>query len=82
MTVISIEQFRAQLDRYLAATTESDVILTRDGKPCFLLRALQGANGSEAAEHEDSPEFWRMIQQRRQEKAIPWEEAKLQLDLE
>jgi len=82
VTVISIEQFRAQLDRYLAATTESDVVLTRDGKPCFLLRAIPDAQGSETDEHEDSAEFWRMIRQRRQEQSIPWEEAKKQLDLE
>jgi antitoxin (DNA-binding transcriptional repressor) of toxin-antitoxin stability system len=81
MTVISIEQFREHLDRYLAET-EGDVILTRDGKPCFLLRALRDTDGSDTGEHEDSPEFWQMIHQRRQEKAIPWEEAKTQLDLE
>jgi hypothetical protein len=82
MTVISIEQFRQQMDRYLAATAESDVILTQDGKPCVLLRAIHDTGGSDGGNFADSPEFWRMIQQRRQETGIPWEEAKKQLDLE
>ena len=29
MTVISIEQFRQELDRYLAESTATDIILTR-----------------------------------------------------
>jgi hypothetical protein len=79
VTVISIEQFRQEMDRYLTDAAASDLVLTREGKPCYLLRAIhEGANGAD----EYPAEFWTMIRQRRQEKGIAWKEAKKLLDLD
>lgn len=81
MKTVSVEEFRAHLDEYLAAAVSRDVILTNDGKPWLVLHAI-------AAEEEDSraftrsPEFWQMIRARRQEQGIPWEEARKELGLE
>ena len=36
----------------------------------------------DSQEFADSEAFWKMIQERRQETGIPWEEAKKQLDLD
>lgn len=79
MTIISIEEFRKQMDRYLAATAQNDIVLTQDGKPCYVLRSIRADNGDDVVE---SAEFWAMIRQRRQEQGIPWEDAKKQLDLD
>ncbi len=82
MTVISVEEFRGQLDHYLEATADGDVVLTREGKPVAVLRAFHENGEEDSNAFAQSPEFWRMIRERRQEKGVPWEEARKQLDLE
>ena len=81
MTVISVEEFRGQVDRYVDAAVEGDVVLTREGKPVAVLKAIQENGDADSDAFAQSPEFWRMIRERRQEKGIPWEEARNQLDL-
>ena len=81
MKTIDIDQLRAHLDDYLAEAVREDVVVTHDGKPWVVLRAaLVGED--ETADLAGSPEFWDMIQQRRTEPSISWEEAKTQLDLD
>ncbi len=82
MTTISVEEFRANPDQYLAETAKGDVVLTQDGKPWVVVRAVDDDQKRLSAAYAQSSEFWHMIQERRQEKAIPWEEARRQLDLE
>lgn len=79
MKVISIDEFRSHVDEYLAAAATGDVVLVRNGKPEVLLCA---ASHDPDIEIIDSPEFWRMIHERRQEQAIPWDAARQQLDLD
>jgi hypothetical protein len=81
MKVVSIEAFRTQVDHFLAATVNGDVILTRDGKPSILLRAIPEYGDEDEGTFAGSAEFWQMIRQRCQEQGIPWEEAKKELDL-
>jgi prevent-host-death family protein len=66
MKAVTVDEFRAHVDEYLAEAATDDVVLTQDGKPCLVL---------------NSEAFWKMIQERRQETGIPWEEAKKQLNL-
>ena len=40
------------------------------------------ANDEEDRAYINVPEFWKMIEERRREPGIPWEEAKKQLDLD
>ena len=79
MTTVSIEEFRAQVDSYLAAAARDTVVVTQDGKPWIVLHAADD-NGDAA--FEQSPAFWRLIHERRNEQGIPWEEARKQLDLD
>ena len=81
MKTVTLEEFRAHVDRYLAEAEQEDVVLTRNDKPYVVLQPVS----SKAGETDDlvrSPEFWRMIQERRNEMAIPWAEAKKQLEIE
>jgi antitoxin (DNA-binding transcriptional repressor) of toxin-antitoxin stability system len=75
MKTISIEEFRSHVDDCLGETAKGDVILTQNGRPWILLRALQEDETSD-------PAFRELIRQRRLEQGIPWEEAKKQLNLE
>lgn len=82
MTRVSIEEFRAHPDRFLAETAKGDVVLTQGGEPWVVLRAVEDDQDRLSAAYAKSPEFRRMIQQRRQERGIPWGEAKEQLGLD
>jgi prevent-host-death family protein len=82
MTTVSVEEFQAHPDRYLAETAKGDVVLMQNGQPWVVLRSVDDDQDRLSASYANSPDFWRMIEQRRQECGIPWEEARRQLDLE
>jgi prevent-host-death family protein len=82
MTIVSVEEFRAHPDQYLAETAKGDVVLTQNGEPWVVLRGVGEDQDRLSAAYAHSPAFWRLIQERRQEQGIPWEEARGQLDLE
>ncbi len=52
------------------------VIVTRQGKPWIILHAVTEDWDAESAALAQSPEFWKMIRERRSEEASPWDEAK------
>lgn len=82
MTSVSVEDFRAHPDQYLAEVEKGDVILMQNGQLWIVLRGVNDDQDRLSAAYANSPEFWQMIQQRRKEPGIPWEEARTQLDLE
>jgi hypothetical protein len=79
MKTISVEEFRANVDRYLAAAEHENVLLTRDDEPCMLLQGIANPPKADSAEFVGSPAFWEMIRERRKELPIPWGEAKKSL---
>jgi antitoxin (DNA-binding transcriptional repressor) of toxin-antitoxin stability system len=79
---VTVEEFRAHIDQYLAETAQGEVLLTQDGKPWVILRAAGQELDDDSSAFAKSPEFWRMIAERRREQGIPWEEAQKLLDLE
>jgi prevent-host-death family protein len=79
---LSMEEFRAQVDRFLEETARGDIIITREGKPWVVIRSVANDLNGDSARFADSAEFWQMIRERRQEKGIPWEEAEKLLDLD
>jgi prevent-host-death family protein len=81
MTIVSVEDFRANPDQYLAQTSQGDVVLTQNGEPWVVLRGVDNDQDRLSAAYANSPEFWEMIRQRRQEQGIPWEQARQQLEL-
>jgi PHD/YefM family antitoxin component YafN of YafNO toxin-antitoxin module len=82
MNTVSIEEFRAHLDKYLVNAASSDVVLTREGKPWLVLRAIRLEEDEASEALTRRPEFWQMIRERRQEQGIPWEEARKELGLD
>ena len=40
MKTVSMEEFRSRLDEVLEETVRGDVVLTRDGKPWLVIRAV------------------------------------------
>jgi prevent-host-death family protein len=81
MTSVSIDEFREHLDQYLAKVANGDVILTQNGEPWVVLRAVDDDQDRLSAAYANSPEFWQMIERRRKEQGIPWDEARTELGL-
>jgi hypothetical protein len=82
MKVVSTEEFRNHVDQYPASAAREEIVLTENGHPYVLLQGISESAGGESDSWTSSPDFWDMIRQRRQERAIRWEEAKQQLALE
>jgi len=82
MKTVTVEEFRNHPEQYLAETAEGDVVLTQNGEPWVVLRAVDDDQERLSGAYANSPEFRQMIRERREEAAIPWEEAKQQLKLD
>lgn len=80
MTNVTLNDFRLNPDEYLAAAATGDVVVTQDGEPWIVLRAVDDDQDRLSAVYANSPEFRRLIEERRREQSIPWNEAKKQLD--
>lgn len=80
MTNVSLNDFRLNPDEYLAAAATGDVVVTQDGEPWIVLRAVDDDQDRLSAVYASSPEFRRLIEERRREQSIPWDEAKKQLN--
>lgn len=85
MKTMTIERFREAPEEALRAARHEQVLLTLDGVPVAILagvlsdvdESLDGptAEGGGIPLEEDPDEFWRMIQQRRQDDTISWDEV-------
>lgn len=81
MTNVPLNDSRLHVDRYLAAAANGDVVVTQDGEPWIMLRAVDDDQDRLSAVYTNSPEFRRLIEERRREQSIAWDEAKKQLEL-
>jgi len=74
---IDAAELKRDLDKYLTDLAQDAILVTRAGKPCAVLHFVAG--DVEAAELAHSTEFWQMVEQRRHEQAVSWEDAKREL---
>jgi prevent-host-death family protein len=77
MKTIDINQLTANPQRYLDEAQEEEIIVTSNGMPRAVLHGVD--DDVETAELVRSPEFWKMIQERREQPTIPLEELKRRL---
>jgi antitoxin (DNA-binding transcriptional repressor) of toxin-antitoxin stability system len=82
MKTVTMEEFRSHVDQFLEETAQGDVVLTRDGEPWVVIRAVKEDLDSNSERFANSTEFWQLIHRRRQEQGIPWEEAEKELGLD
>jgi antitoxin (DNA-binding transcriptional repressor) of toxin-antitoxin stability system len=69
----------ATLDRCVAEAQQEQVILTRDGHPVALVVGVDGMD-EEQIRLSSSPEFWMLMEERRQQRTISREELERRLD--
>jgi prevent-host-death family protein len=79
MRTVTASQLKSKAEELLQLRHGEQVLITRAGKPIAVLTNVSGYD-AEDIELASSPEFWRMIKDRRQEKTIPFEELMARID--
>jgi antitoxin (DNA-binding transcriptional repressor) of toxin-antitoxin stability system len=78
MKEITLEQLASEAPAVIDAAQRERLVVTRDGRPVALVVGIEFKD-EEDLRLEADPEFWRMIDERRREATIPWEQAKAEL---
>lgn len=78
MKSISVADARENIEVVLDAAQEERVVVTRAGKPSVVIIGVE-AYDEEDLQLATSPEFWRLIEERRQGGSVPLAELKARL---
>ena len=78
MKEITLEELSQQTAALLDAAQHERLVVTRNGKPLAVVVGIENKD-EEDLRLEASPEFWRMIEERRREPTVPWEDIKPEL---
>ena len=74
MKEISLEQFGAGVDQIVPPSRSERIVLTRGGKPVAIVTGV-GDLDREEIEYVQSPDFWKLIAERRKQPRISLDEA-------
>jgi prevent-host-death family protein len=78
MTETTIEQFAQHAEQYVRVAQGGRVLVTRAGKPIAVLVGIENKDEEDLRLQTD-PEFWRMIEERRQRPTVDLDEAEARL---
>ena len=78
MKSISVAQAKADIDGALNSAQKGQVVIMRAGRPSAVLIGVESLD-AEDRELASSPQFWRMIEQRRSGRSIRLAELKARL---
>jgi prevent-host-death family protein len=78
MKETTFERFAAELNQLMDAAQHERILVTRDGRPFAMIVGIEHKD-AEDLQLESSPEFWRMIEQRRQSPSVRLEDVEAQL---
>ena len=78
MKETTIEQFERDPRSVVDASQRERIVLTQDGTPVAVVMGLKNRDAEDAA-LETSPEFWRMIEERRRRPTRPLDQVKAEL---
>jgi prevent-host-death family protein len=79
MKTISLAQARADLNAVLDSAQKERIVVLRAGKPSAVLVGIEGYD-AEDLYLATSPDFWKLIQERRQGRLVPLSEVKARLE--
>jgi hypothetical protein len=80
MKTLTVEHPSGELKHVLAVSRQGRVLVKHKGKPLALVIDVRHKD-EEQIELENDPEFWRMIQERRSQPSVPWEQVKADLGI-
>ncbi len=78
MKEISIENFSQDIKGFLHAAQSERLLVTQEGKPLAVLVGVENKD-QEDWDLENSPDFWRMIEERRRQPTLAWNDVKASL---
>ena len=78
MKEVTLEQMSNQPDNWLQVAQQEKLVITKNGKPSAVIFGIENKD-EEDWNLQLSPEFWRMIEERRREPTIPWDQVKADL---
>ena len=78
MQTIQLEELQADAEAALDKAQKERVVVIRNGKPSAVVVGIEGYD-AEDLQLASSPEFWRMIEERRRGRLIPLAEVKARL---
>lgn len=78
MKEITVEQLASHPADWLKAAQADRLVITRDGRPSAVVFGIENLD-EEDWDLQLSDEFWRMIEERRREPTVPWEQVKADL---
>jgi antitoxin (DNA-binding transcriptional repressor) of toxin-antitoxin stability system len=82
MKRVALEQLPQEIAELITSAQHERVVITRDGQPYALMVGVENKDEEDLG-LEFSPEFWRMIEERRRSKAsVPLKEIVAELEAE
>jgi prevent-host-death family protein len=78
MREITLEQLTQDASALLDIAQKERIVVTRDGKPVAIVVGIEDKD-EEDLRLEASPDFWRLIEERRREPTVPLAEIKEEL---
>lgn len=78
MKTVNVRDLQRRIRECVAASQRGRVVITRRGAPAAVLIGVEGTDWEDLA-LQTSPGFWRMIEARRREPSIPFEEVRRRL---
>ena len=74
----TLELAETNLEQCVKAAGGQSIIVVKNGRPVALVSDVKGLD-AEQIELGTSAEFWKLIEERRQQKSVPWETVKKRL---
>jgi prevent-host-death family protein len=79
MKSLSVAEILSNLDTVLDSAQKERIVITRGGKPSVVLVGIESYD-EEDLRLASSPEFWRLIEERRTGSSVPLSELKARLE--
>ena len=80
MKTISVRDLQKRVRETVEISQKEKVVITRHGRPAAIVVGVEGSDWEDVF-YRTSPEFWKMIQERRKEKPISLAEMRKRLGL-
>lgn len=80
MKTVALREAKQSLSGYVARSQRERVLITKHGRPAAVVIGVEGHDVEEVLLAQD-PAFWKLIEQRRQQRSVPLAKARSMLGL-
>ena len=79
MKTVNVRNLQRKISECVDIAQKEDVVVTRRGQPAAIVIGVEGQDWEDIF-YQTSPAFWKMIEERRKGKSIPFEEMRRRLE--